>query len=42
MGYQPDLTPVREFRDRLTHDFKVEKMVLFGSRARGDYRAESD
>ena len=42
MGNQPDLTPVREFRHRISGDFRVDRLLLFGSRARGTARAESD
>lgn len=42
MGYQPNLTPVLDFRRRLLRDFRVDRLVLFGSRVRGDFRPESD
>ncbi len=42
MGYQPDVVPVQSFRKRLSRDVRIDRMVLFGSRARGDHRPESD
>ena len=33
---------VLRFRERLTDGFGLTRLILFGSRARGDYHAESD
>lgn len=33
---------VRMFLDRVPNDVRYEKALLFGSRARGDYREDSD
>lgn len=32
----------RKFREALAREFKVEKLILFGSRARGDHLKDSD
>ncbi len=42
MGYRPNLTPIREFRRRIERDFAIDRVVLFGSRAHGSFRPESD
>ncbi|WP_339804647.1 nucleotidyltransferase domain-containing protein [uncultured Marinobacter sp.] len=40
------MTDIREavlvFREKLTNRFDAVQLILFGSRARGDYHAESD
>jgi predicted nucleotidyltransferase len=35
-------TAVRKFMARIPADLPVERVVLYGSRARGDFRADSD
>lgn len=37
-----DVTPVREFRQRLSRDVAVDRVILFGSRARGTAHQDSD
>ncbi|MCR4405221.1 MAG: nucleotidyltransferase domain-containing protein [Candidatus Acetothermia bacterium] len=32
----------RKFREALAREFKVERLILFGSRARGDHLKDSD
>lgn len=42
-GARTDLEPaVAEFVRRVKAAFRVERIILFGSRARGDYLVESD
>jgi len=33
---------LKEFKKELSGEIKVEKIIFFGSRARGDFRKESD
>ncbi|MFB2706685.1 MULTISPECIES: nucleotidyltransferase domain-containing protein [Marinobacter] len=43
MGDQVDIrNAVLVFRDKLTDQFDAVQLILFGSRARGDYHDESD
>ena len=42
MGQTANIKPVQEFRRRLERDFRVERMILFGSRARGTAQTDSD
>ncbi|MDN6320992.1 MAG: nucleotidyltransferase domain-containing protein [Marinobacter sp.] len=43
MGNQLDLREAAlKFTELLSAEFDVVRLVLYGSRARGDYRAESD
>ena len=43
MDGQADIGDViLQFRERLANDYDVIQLILFGSRARGDYHSESD
>lgn len=42
MSAPPKMDDIREFARRLAEEFHPEKIILFGSWARGDQRAHSD
>jgi predicted nucleotidyltransferase len=42
MGKVSTLKPVQEFCRRASRDWRLERVILFGSRARGDARPDSD
>jgi uncharacterized protein len=42
MDKEEGLRFVKEFRRKLVNNFALKKLILFGSRARGDFREDSD
>jgi len=45
MGKAPDkkvIKEIKKFKERVSRKYKVDKIILFGSRARGSYKKESD
>lgn len=43
MGEKEDLIKgIKKFKKKLSKDKKIDKVILFGSRARGKYRKSSD